>query len=76
MRTTRKPGRAFRQAFDDNVPLPADAFVIGEPVSVVGIDDDGPTRCGLIAKCRRADASQHSRETRIVANALPMEVLR
>jgi len=53
-----------------------DAFVIGEPVSVVGIDDDGHTRCGLIAKCRRADASQHSRETRIVANALPMEVLR
>jgi hypothetical protein len=76
VRTTRKPGRAFRQALDDNVSLPADAFVIGEPVSVVGIDDDGRTRCGLIAKCRRADARQHSREARIVANALPMEVLR
>ena len=25
---------AFRQAFEDNVELPADGFVIGEPVSV------------------------------------------
>lgn len=74
--TTRKPGRAFRLAFEANVPRPGGAFVIGEPVSVVGIDHDGHTRCGLIAKCRRAGASQHSREARIVANALPKEVLR
>ena len=74
--TTRKPGRAFRQAFEDNVPLPANAFVIGEPVSVVGIDNDGHTRCGLVAKCRRADASQHSREARSIANAAPKKVLR
>lgn len=26
---------AFRQAFEDGVPLPADGFVIGEPVSVL-----------------------------------------
>ena len=26
---------AFRQAFEDDVSLPANAFVIGEPVSVV-----------------------------------------
>jgi hypothetical protein len=32
---------AFRQAFEDDVNLPADGFVIGEPVSVVEIDYDG-----------------------------------
>ena len=25
---------AFRQAFEDGVPVPCDAFVVGEPVSV------------------------------------------
>ncbi|MFV2072956.1 MAG: tetratricopeptide repeat protein [Thermoanaerobaculales bacterium] len=50
---------AFRQAFEDNVPLPADAFVIGEPVSVVEIDYDGNERRGLTAKCRREDGSEH-----------------
>ena len=32
---------AFRQAFEDNVVLPAEAFVIGQPVEVVAIDYDG-----------------------------------
>jgi hypothetical protein len=50
---------AFRQAFEDNVTLPADAFVIGEPVSVVEIDYDGNELRGLTAKCRREDGSEH-----------------
>ncbi len=44
---------ALLQAFQDNVPLPADAFVIGEAVEVVEIDYDGSTRRGLTARCRR-----------------------
>jgi hypothetical protein len=44
---------AFRQFFEDDVNLPADGFVIGEPVSVVEIDYDGNERRGLTAKCRR-----------------------
>jgi hypothetical protein len=51
---------AFRQAFEDEVPLPADAFVIGEPVSVVAIDYDGNTRRGLTATCRREGWPKHS----------------
>lgn len=50
---------AFRQAFEDDVTLPADGFVIGEPVSVVEIDYDGNERRGLTAKCRREDGSEH-----------------
>lgn len=50
---------AFRQAFEDDVNLPADGFVIGEPVSVVNIDYDGNKRRGLTAKCRREDGSDH-----------------
>lgn len=50
---------AFRQAFEDNVPLPADGFVIDEPVSVVQIDYDGNERRGMTARCRREDGSEH-----------------
>ena len=50
---------AFRQAFEDNVTLPAEGFVLGEPVSVVEIDYDGNERRGLTAKCRREDGSEH-----------------
>ena len=50
---------AFRQAFEDDVPLPADGFMIGEPVSVSEIDYDGNERRGLTAKCRREDGSEH-----------------
>jgi hypothetical protein len=50
---------AFRQAFEDNVELPADGFVIGEPVSVIEIDYDGNERRGLTARCRRGDGSEH-----------------
>jgi hypothetical protein len=51
--------RTFRQAFEDNVTLPADGFVIGEPISVVEIDYDGNERRGLTATCRREDGSEH-----------------
>lgn len=44
---------AFRQAFKDKVAVPAEAFVIGELVTVIAIDYDGNDRRGLIAKCRR-----------------------
>jgi hypothetical protein len=50
---------AFRQAFEDEVTLPSDGFVIGEPVSVVEIGYDGNVRCGLTVQCRREDGSVH-----------------
>lgn len=50
---------AFRQAFEDDVALPADGFVIGVPVSVIAIDYDGNERRGLTAKCRREDGSEY-----------------
>ena len=46
---------AFRQAFEDAFSLPADGFVIGEPVAVLAFDYDGNKRRGLIARCRRED---------------------
>ncbi len=50
---------AFRQAFEDDVALPADGFVIGEPVSVIAIDYEGNERRGLTAKCSREDGSEY-----------------
>jgi hypothetical protein len=51
---------ALRQAIEDEVSLPADAFVIGEPVSVVAIAYDGNTRRGLTATCRREGGPNHA----------------
>ncbi|MFP4382258.1 MAG: hypothetical protein ACLFUS_17280 [Candidatus Sumerlaeia bacterium] len=50
---------AFRQAFEDEVALPVDGFVIGEPVSVITVDYDGNQRRGLTANCRREDGSEY-----------------
>jgi tetratricopeptide (TPR) repeat protein len=50
---------AFRQAFEDDIALPADGFVIGEPVSVIAVSYDGNERRGLTARCRREDGSEH-----------------
>ena len=50
---------AFRQAFEDDIALPADGFVIGEPVSVIAVDYDGNERRGLTARCRREDGSEY-----------------
>ncbi len=44
---------AFRQAFEDNVVWPAEALVVGEPVTVMMIDYDGNERRGLTARCRQ-----------------------
>src|SRR4030067_61817 len=46
---------AFRQAFEDNVVVPTEAFVVGEPVTVITIDYDGNDRRGLTARCRREE---------------------
>ena len=50
---------AFYQAFEDDVELPADGFVIGEPVLVIAVDYDGNARRGLTARCRREDGSEY-----------------
>ena len=50
---------AFRQAFEDNVSVPCEATVIGEPVKVMKFDYDGNNRRGLTAMCRRADGSNY-----------------
>jgi len=49
---------AFRQAFEDHVVLPAEAFVVGEPVTVMTIDYDGNERRGLTARCQREEGSE------------------
>lgn len=48
----------FRQVFKDQVALPAEAFVVGEPVTVMTIDYDGNERRGLTASCQREEGSQ------------------
>jgi hypothetical protein len=50
---------AFRQAFEDDVPVPCEATVIGEPVKVMEFDYDGNERRGLTAACRGADGTKH-----------------
>jgi len=50
---------AFRQAFEDEVGLPAEARAVGEQVTVLAIDYDGNERRGLTAKCRREDRSEY-----------------
>jgi hypothetical protein len=50
---------AFRQVIEDEVAMPADAFALGEPVTLIEIDYDGNERRGLTARCRRDDGSEH-----------------
>jgi hypothetical protein len=50
---------AFQQACQSHLPLPCEASIIGEPVSLIGFDYDGNRRRGLIATCRRVDGSEH-----------------
>jgi hypothetical protein len=49
----------FRQAFEDEVAVPCEGNVIGEPVQVLKFDYDGNERRGLTAVCRRADGTKH-----------------
>ena len=50
---------AFRQAFEDSVALPADGFVVGEPIAVIAVGYDGNNWCGLTARCCREDGSEY-----------------
>ena len=50
---------AFHQAFEDKVPLPADGFVVDEPISVTRVDYDGNQRRGMTARCRRENGSEY-----------------
>ncbi len=45
----------FEMAARSEVPLPADAHVIGEPVTVMQIRCAGLPRAGLLATCKRGD---------------------
>ena len=45
--------RALAETIAGEVKLPADAFVVGEPVEVTAIDYEGNPRVGLQATCRR-----------------------
>jgi hypothetical protein len=45
---------AFHSALEDGIELPCDAFIIGEPVSVVTFDYDGNLRRGLVARGGRS----------------------
>lgn len=52
--------RALAAAAQREVALPADAFLIGEPVEVVTIEYSGHPRAGLSASCRRAGENHHA----------------
>ena len=55
---------AFRQAFEDNVTLPLDRFVIGEPVSVIEIEYDNQGARFLLGDIRAGKAWDENREER------------
>jgi len=50
---------AFRQAFEDEVPLPVEGAVIGEAVSITKIDYNGTPQKGLRATCQKADGKTY-----------------
>jgi hypothetical protein len=50
---------AFDAVIGDEVTLPADASMVGEPVTVIKIAYDGNERRGLTATCRREDGSEY-----------------
>ena len=50
---------AFHQAFEDNIPVPADVFIMGLPCILIDIEYDGNERRGLTANCKRDDGSEH-----------------
>ena len=52
--------RAFHRAFLEAFQLPCDAFIIGEPVSIIAFEYHGQPRRGLTARCRREDGSEHT----------------
>ncbi len=50
----------FQKLLTDNVQLPADGFIIGEPVSVTQIEYSGNVRQGLTARCCRGDGLEYT----------------
>jgi hypothetical protein len=46
--------RAFHKAFEDGVPTPCNAHIVGHKVTVTKFDYDGNPRRGLTATCRRS----------------------
>jgi hypothetical protein len=52
---------ALAETIASEVSLPADAFVVGEPVQLTAIDYEGNPRVGLLATCRRRDEQLPSR---------------
>lgn len=50
---------AFRQVLEDEIGLPADGLVIGEPVAVLEIEYDGYELRGLTARCRRENGCEY-----------------
>lgn len=50
---------AFLTAFEEVLALPTEAFLIGQPVTVVGVDFDGDSRRGVTATCRRRSGPTH-----------------
>ena len=51
---------ALCQALSDETRVPFDAFVVGEPIAVVGFEYDGNVRRGVTARCRRSNGSVHA----------------
>ena len=51
--------RAFREALQENIPVPCDGFIIDELISVIEFNYDGNVRRGITAKCRRADGTEY-----------------
>lgn len=47
----------FLQVFQDEVPLPAHATLLGVAVEVTGFDSEGDERRGLVANCRHRDGA-------------------
>jgi len=60
---------AFDAVFTDEVKLPADAFVIGEPVSLVSVQLQGVNQPTLNGRCRRPDGREYNVE--LTAIVLP-----
>ncbi len=50
---------AFLNAFSEEVPVPAEASIIGQRVEVLEFDYDGNPLRGLTASCRSGDGSIH-----------------
>ncbi len=49
---------AFRQVLEDELDLPKEAFVIGEPVTVLALEYENERR-GVTARCRREGGSDY-----------------